>query len=261
MNEIEQRFGGTARLYGQQALNQLTQGHICVVGIGGVGSWAAEALARTAVGHLTLIDLDDICITNTNRQIHAVDGQIGQLKVNAMADRIKKINPLCKVNPVTDFVTKDNLEALIGGQFHVVIDAIDSVHPKAALLNYCIRHKIKAVTIGGAGGQIDPLQITSADLSKTSHDPLAKKVRNILNKDYGFGKSTKNKFGVECIYSTEQLKYPQPDGTVCNAKSTMNGSTRLDCASGFGAATMVTASFGFAAAAKAVDILLKLKSV
>ncbi|MCM2680520.1 tRNA cyclic N6-threonylcarbamoyladenosine(37) synthase TcdA [Echinimonas agarilytica] len=251
-----QRFGGIGRLYGQQTLEWLTQSHVCVIGIGGVGSWSAEALARSAIGQITLIDMDDICITNTNRQLHAIDSTQGMIKVDAMCDRILSINPNCLVNPVSDFISKENLGELIHDGFDLVIDAIDSVQSKAALIAHCKRRKIPLIVAGGAGGQTDPRQITSGDLAKTTHDPLLSKIRNILRREYNFSKNTKRKFGVECIYSTEQLVYPQPDGSVCEAKSVQDGNVRLDCSSGFGAATMVTASFGLMASARGIDKII-----
>ena len=252
------RFGGIARLYGMQSLEWLQESHVCVIGIGGVGSWAAESLARSGIGQITLIDLDDICITNTNRQIHALDTTQGAVKVEAMADRILSINPTCLVNPVAEFISRDNLNDLVHEDFDLVIDAIDSVQSKAALIAHCKRRKIPLIVAGGAGGQVDPRQITSGDLAKTTHDPLLSKIRNMLRREYNFSKNPKRKFGVECIYSTEQLVYPQADGSVCQAKPapSVDGNTKLDCSSGFGAATMVTASFGLMAAARGVDKIL-----
>ena len=242
-----QRFGGTARLYGRDALQVFAGSHVCVVGIGGVGSWAAEALARTGIGAITLIDMDDVCVTNTNRQIHALRDTVGQAKGEVMAERIRLINPECRVNVVDDFVTVDNVAQLLDQNFSYVIDAIDSVRPKAALIAFCRRNKIPLVTTGGAGGQIDPTQIQVADLAKTIQDPLAAKLRERLKSDFGVVKNSKGKLGVDCVFSTEALVYPQADGSVCAAKSSAEGPKRMDCASGFGAATMVTASFGFVA--------------
>ncbi|AXR06474.1 tRNA cyclic N6-threonylcarbamoyladenosine(37) synthase TcdA [Salinimonas sediminis] len=249
----KQRFGGTARLYGDDGLASLAASHVCVVGIGGVGSWSAEALARSGVGQITLIDLDDVCLTNTNRQIHALDNTIGQPKVTVMAQRIQLINPSCTVHQVEDFVTAENVQEYITSQFDAVIEATDSIRAKAAIIYCCKRNKMPVVTIGGAGGQIDPVQITRGDLAKTIQDPLAAKLRNELRRNYGFSKNPKRRFGVECIYSTEQLRYPQPDGSVCFNKSAMENGTRLDCAGGFGASVTVTATFGMLAAASIIN--------
>ncbi|MEW5288442.1 tRNA cyclic N6-threonylcarbamoyladenosine(37) synthase TcdA [Erwinia papayae] len=244
-----QRFGGTARLYGQSALQLFADAHVCVVGIGGVGSWAAEALARTGIGAITLIDMDDVCVTNTNRQIHALKGTVGQAKTEVMAQRILAINPECRVTCVDDFLTAENTATLITNSFSYVIDAIDSVRPKAALVAWCRRNKIPLVTTGGAGGQIDPTQIQVVDLAKTIQDPLAAKLRERLKQDFNVVKNSKGKLGIDCVFSTEALMYPQPDGSVCASRSTAEGPKRMDCASGFGAATMVTATFGFVAVA------------
>lgn len=251
----KQRFGGTARLYGHDGLARLAASHVCVVGIGGVGSWSAEALARSGVGQITLIDLDDVCLTNTNRQIHALDNTIGQPKVAVMAQRIQLINPSCIVHQMEDFVTAENVQEYITSQFDAVIEATDSIRAKAAIIYCCKRNKMPVVTIGGAGGQIDPVQITRGDLAKTIQDPLAAKLRNELRRNYGFSKNPKRRFGVECIYSTEQLRYPQPDGSVCFNKSAMENGTRLDCAGGFGASVTVTATFGMLAAASVINKL------
>ncbi|WP_425402625.1 tRNA cyclic N6-threonylcarbamoyladenosine(37) synthase TcdA [Gynuella sunshinyii] len=253
--EYLDRFGGTGRLYSAAGLQALANATVAVIGIGGVGSWVAEALARTGIGHLVLVDLDDICVTNTNRQIHALGGEIGKMKVASMASRIKAINPLCEVTTIEDFLTPENVATIVSRQWDFVVDAIDSVKPKAALINYCVRQKIPIITTGGAGGQIDPLKIQITDLSRTLQDPLAKKVRQILRKDYGFSRDPKKKFGVPCVFSMEALKYPQPDGSVCAVRSPSDSSTRLDCSGGFGAATMVTGTFGFVAAAHVVNKL------
>lgn len=152
---------------------------MCVIGIGGVGSWAVEALARTGIGELTLIDMDDVCVTNINRQIHAMSGTVGQSKIEVMAERVKLINPECKVNLIDDFITPDNQHEYLSKEFDYVLDAIDSVKAKASLLAYCRSNKIKVITTGGAGGQVDPTQIMVADLTKTIQDPLAKKLKTL----------------------------------------------------------------------------------
>nr|CBX79563.1 Uncharacterized protein ygdL [Erwinia amylovora ATCC BAA-2158] len=251
-----QRFGGIARLYGQPALQLFADAHICVVGIGGVGSWAAEALARSGIGAITLIDMDDICISNTNRQIHALKSHVGQAKTEVMAARIRDINPECRVTCVDDFITAENTAELLDQGFSYVIDAIDSVRPKAALLAWCRRHKIPLVTTGGAGGQIDPTQIQVADLAKTIQDPLAAKLRERLKSDFKIVKNSKGRLGIDCVFSTEALMYPQPDGSVCSSRSSAEGPKRMDCASGFGAVTMVTATFGFVAVSHALKKMM-----
>jgi len=251
----DQRFGGISRLYGADALEKLKGSHVAIAGIGGVGSWAAESLARSGVGEITLIDLDDVCVTNTNRQIHAMSDTIGLPKVEAIAERIKKINPACKINLIEDFVTPSNVKSLLTNNMDAVIDAIDSIKAKAAMIAHCKRSKIPIVTVGGAGGQIDPTKVTRGDLAKTIQDPLAAKLRSELRRFYNFSKNPKRRFQVECIYSTEQLRYPQPDGSVCFSKSAMENGTRLDCAGGFGAVVTVTATFGMFAAASVINRL------
>ncbi|QUM78897.1 tRNA cyclic N6-threonylcarbamoyladenosine(37) synthase TcdA [Moritella sp. 5] len=253
--EYDNRFGGIARLYGLKALQFFNQAHVCVIGIGGVGSWAAEALARSGIGKITLIDMDDICVTNTNRQIHALKDTIGQQKIDVMAARIHAINPECVVNLIDDFVSTDNIGEHLCTDYDYVIDAIDSVRSKSALLAYCKRNKIKCITIGAAGGQIDPTQIQVTDLAKTYQDPLAAKVRSDLRRLHNFTKNTKRKFGIECVFSTEQLIYPSSDGEVCMTKNFADGATGMDCSSGFGASTAVTASFGLVAASRVLKKL------
>ncbi|MGL5291338.1 MAG: tRNA cyclic N6-threonylcarbamoyladenosine(37) synthase TcdA [Vibrionaceae bacterium] len=249
-DNFQPRFDGIARLYGKEALLALQKAHVCVVGIGGVGSWAVEALARSGVGHLTLIDMDDVCVTNINRQIHALTSTIGQSKIAVMAERVRAINPHCQVTLIDDFLTKENIAEHISARFDHVLDAIDSVGPKAALLAFCKRNKIKVITIGGAGGQIDPTQIACLDLTKTVHDPLASKLRSQLRHVYNFSRT--RKFGIECVFSTEQLRYPKQDGSVCTSKAGVDGVKKMDCANGFGATTVVTASFAFVAVARII---------
>lgn len=249
LDNYEQRFGGIGRLYGKVALQKLSQAHVCVIGIGGVGFWIVEALARTGVGQISMIDMDDICVTNINRQIHALSGSVGQLKTEVMKQRVMLINPQCKVNIIDDFISPDNLADCLQCNYDYVIDAIDNVRTKAALIAYCKRHKIRIITVGGAGGKTDPSQIQIADLTKTIQDPLAAKVRSVLRKEYGFNQNGKRKFGIDCVFSSQQLIFPKVDGD-CEVSATMN------CANGFGAVTMVTATFGFFAASRVIDKLL-----
>lgn len=251
----EQRFGGIRRLYGDAAYELFSQANVCVIGIGGVGSWAAEALARSGIGTITLVDMDDVCITNTNRQIHALDGNIGKAKVDAMKERIQLINPHCQVDCIEDFITPDNLSELLSEPFDYIIDCIDSIKPKAALVAWCKRNKRKLITVGGAGGQTDPTQIQIADLSRTEKDPLASKLRNFLRRYYNFSRNTKRRFDIECVYSMEQLSYPQGDGTVSKQRLKGDTETKMNCDTGFGASTAVTATFGFVAVSRVLEKL------
>ncbi|WP_241088585.1 tRNA cyclic N6-threonylcarbamoyladenosine(37) synthase TcdA [Pseudomonas viridiflava] len=229
---------------------------MAVVGIGGVGSWAAEALARSGVGEISLFDMDDVCVSNTNRQLHALDSTVGRPKVEVMAERIRSINPDCVVHAVADFVTRDTMAECITPELDFVIDCIDSVNAKAALISWCKRRKIQMVTTGGAGGQIDPTLIQIADLNRTFNDPLASKVRSTLRRDYGFSRTPNRHYSVPCVFSSEQLRYPKPDGSICLEKKFVGEGVKLDCAGGFGAVMMVTASFGMIAATRAVDKLV-----
>jgi tRNA A37 threonylcarbamoyladenosine dehydratase len=257
------RFGGVARLYGAPALAAFERAHVAVIGIGGVGSWAAEALARSALGTLTLIDLDNVAESNTNRQIHALDGNYGKPKVEAMAERIALIDPACDVRLVEDFVEPDNFATCLAGGFDYVIDAIDSVRTKTALIAWCVGRGQPLVTVGGAGGQLDPTRIRIDDLALTIQDPLLSKVRAQLRKHHGFPRGPKAKFKVSAVYSDEPLIYPE--AAVCDIDeeaqhvSTSPGHTGpigLNCA-GFGSSVCVTASFGFAAAAHVLRVLAK----
>ncbi|HZX32773.1 MAG TPA: tRNA cyclic N6-threonylcarbamoyladenosine(37) synthase TcdA [Rhodocyclaceae bacterium] len=246
----ERRFGGVARLYGDEGAARLKQSHVCVVGIGGVGSWAAEALARSGVGALTLIDLDMVAESNTNRQIHALGDVYGKAKVDAMAERILAINPDCRIRTIEDFIAPDNTAEFLAGPFDAVVDAIDQVKAKAAMVAHCRRHQLPVVTAGAAGGQMDPTQIRVADLAQTVQDPLLSKLRSVLRREYGFPRDTKKKFGVTAVYSTEQLRYPET-GAVC---ATDSGPTGLNCA-GFGSSVCVTSAFGMAAAAYVLRLI------
>lgn len=248
LDNYEQRFGGIGRLYTPEGLAKLRAAHICVIGIGGVGSWVVEALARSGIGQITMIDMDDICVTNINRQLPALSGNIGKLKTEIMSERVKLINPECTVNIIDDFISPENQGDYLNRGYDYVIDAIDNVKTKAALIAYCKRNKIKIITIGGAGGQTDPSQIQIADLSKTIQDPLLAKVRSVLRKDFNFSQNPKRKFAVDAVFSTQPLIFPQMTAG-CEISATMN------CANGFGAATMITATFGFFAVARVVDKL------
>lgn len=248
-SEYERRFAGIGRLYGRQALARFRQAHVCVIGIGGVGSWAAEALARTAIGQLTLVDLDHIAVSNVNRQLHALTDTLGMAKVQVMADRIRQINPHCTVNAIDEFLTVENLETLMAGDYDYTIDCIDGFRTKARLIAHCRSNKLRIITVGGAGGQVDPTCIRVADLSRTEHDALFSKTRKLLRQEYNFPVNLQRRFDIPCVYSMEQPMFPAEDGEVCAAKPDSETVGDLSCAGGLGSATAVTASFGMIAAA------------
>lgn len=249
--DLERRFGGVARLYGPQSLERFGRARIAVVGLGGVGTWAAEALARSGVGNLTLIDLDHISESNTNRQIHALDTEFGKAKVQAMAQRIAAIHPGARVKAVEDFVTPENVRALLQ-QIDLIIDCIDTVAAKAALIAHAQAVSIAVVTCGAAGGRMDPSRLRRDDLARAQGDRLLAKVRHRLRREYGFaGPGTGKRaprFGVDAIFSDEPLIRP---ADVCDPGDMIAGSA-LACG-GYGSAVTVTATMGFAAAACALE--------
>ncbi|WP_225721156.1 tRNA threonylcarbamoyladenosine dehydratase [Candidatus Vallotiella sp. (ex Adelges kitamiensis)] len=248
--DYPRRFSGVARLYGDAALQKFEHSHVTIVGIGGVGSWVAEALARSAIGHLTLIDMDHVSKSNTNRQIQAINTNYGKSKVYAMTERIRAIHPRCVITQVDDFIDSNNLDVLLDVRCNFIVDAIDSVCAKTELIAWCIRRRVPIVTVGGAGGQLDPTRIHIDDLACTTQDPLLCKVRSRLRKHHGFPRQSKERFNVRAVYSDEPLIYPQV--AACDlARSAASG---LHCA-GFGSSVCVTGSFGFSAAAYVLNAL------
>jgi tRNA A37 threonylcarbamoyladenosine dehydratase len=269
--DIERRFGGVTRLLGAQAHARLRAARVAVVGVGGVGSWAAEALARSGVERITLIDLDHVSESNANRQIQALDPEFGKAKVVAMAQRIEAINPRAQVTRIEEFVTGENVTELIR-DLDLVLDCIDQVSSKAALIAYAAGIGLRVVTCGAAGGRTDPTRIRCADLARALGDPLLAKVRYRLRRRHGFAREASNRrplFGVDAIYSDEPVRRPQPpDGsnqaTAGSSPLPLAGqgpgerafSSSLACA-GYGSSVVVTAPFGFAAAARAVERIIQ----
>ena len=246
----QRRFGGIARLYGAAALERFLNAHLAVIGVGGVGSWAVEALARSAIGELTLTDLDHVAESNINRQLPALQDTLGRAKVQVLAERIHAIHPHCRVHAIEEFVEPGNLEALIHPNLDFVIDCIDNYRVKAALIAHCRRYKIKLITAGGAGGRTDPTRIQTSDLARTEHDPLLSKTRKLLRREYGFPSNLKRRFDIPCVWSDEQAVFPTAQGGVCAQRSEgVDGG--LHCG-GLGSAMPVTAAFGLAAAALAL---------
>lgn len=253
-DDYRQRFGGIERLYGVQAADWIRDMRVCVIGLGGVGSWAVEALARSGVGHLLLIDHDDIALSNINRQIHALDSRLGEKKTRALEQRVAAINPQCRVQLIDDFITDRNLFECLPADSGIdyVIDAIDSIKFKAALIYYCKRNKMPIITTGAAGGLTDPTKIMIKDLARTYNDPLAAKVRARLRAEHGYTRNPRRYFGVECVFSAQQQVYPRKDGSIGHQKPGIHG-VHLDCSMGYGSASFVTATIGFVAVSRVFD--------
>lgn len=249
--DLDRRFGAVARLYGQATLARFASARIAVVGLGGVGTWAAEALARSGVANLTLIDLDHITESNANRQIHALDPDFGKAKVQAMAERIRAIHPAAAVRTVEDFLSPENVARCLQGS-ELVIDCTDQVAAKAALIAHAREKAIAVITCGGAGGRKDPARIRRDDLARAQGDRLLAKVRHRLRHDYGYAAAGRGKraarFGVEAVFSDEPLCPPAPG---CEAVDFTPGSP-LACG-GYGSCVTVTATMGLAAAAWALE--------
>lgn len=239
--DLERRFGGLSRLYGAEGALRIRNACVAVVGVGGVGSWAAEALARSGVCKLVLIDMDHIAESNINRQIHALHSTIGQAKVDAMRERIAQINPHCEVLCVDDFVTADNWPAVLPTSVDAVIDACDDAKAKLVMAAWSIKEKRCLITVGAAGGKKMADGVAIDDLSQVSHDPLLARMRYSLRKFYGAPRDGK-KIGVPCVFSREAVR--QPSNTSCDAHSA-DGS--LNC-QGYGSLVSVTATFGQCAA-------------
>lgn len=254
--QYERRFQGTRTLYGTTAVTTFAAAHVYVIGVGGVGSWAAEALARTAVGTITLIDLDVLVASNVNRQLPALDSTFGESKIAAMATRIREINPKVTLNLIDDFLTVENVATLLPsrdeakaaiaqGKPMVILDCVDDMNAKLAIALHCRFNKLKLVCAGGAGGKIDPSQIRVSDLRDSYQDPLLAKLRNKLRHEKGINSTLKEKFGIKCVYSTEP---PRVDKT-CQAGG-------LQCG-GYGSAVVVTSVVAMIMVSEALQLLIK----
>jgi len=257
---IDSRFAGIERLYGAGSVERLSSARVAVVGVGGVGSWAAEALARSGVGSLTLIDADEVCVSNANRQLHTLANTLGKPKVTVMAERLRGVNPALKVEPVERFVTPATLAELLDRGFDLVLDACDAFRVKVEMTAWCRRRKLPLVVCGSAGGRTDPTMIRVRDLSRTEHDALLSLMRRKLRQEFRFPSNRDRYFGVPAVYSLENVRYPQADGSVCGTRPGGVDSLKLDCGGGLGAATHVTGAFAFAAVGRALQMLLQLKA-
>lgn len=253
--QYERRFKGTQTLYGSSAVDIFSAAHVYIIGVGGVGSWAAEALARTAVGNITLIDLDVLVASNVNRQLPALDSTFGHSKIGAMAARIREINPKVTLHLVDDFLTTENVATLLPSREQakmaaqtgpiVVLDCVDDMNAKLAIALHCRFNKLKLICAGGAGGKIDPSQIIVGDLRDSYQDPLLAKLRSKLRHEKGINSALKEKFGIKCVYSTEP---PRVD------KSCQTGG--LHCG-GYGSAVVVTSVVAMLMVSEALQLLLK----
>ncbi len=255
------RFGGIARLYGVQGLQNLLSAHVLIIGLGGVGTWATEAIVRSGVGAITLVDLDDICISNTNRQLHAMDGMIGKMKVKAVADRIFAINPQCRVQIIEEFFTQSTADSILNSNYDYVIDAIDSLQNKCVLASKCKEKNLSLLVTGGAAGKRNPTLVQVDDLGKACNDSLLFALRKRLRQEFnfpsgaGFTRSKKQIFNIACVYSPEEPLFPQTDGSVCNTAEA-GANLKLDCESGMGSVTHLTGTFGFVAASFVIEELV-----
>jgi tRNA A37 threonylcarbamoyladenosine dehydratase len=248
MNGMAGRFGGIQRLFGEAGLARLRAAHVCVVGIGGVGSWCGEALARSGLGALTLVDLDDVCETNINRQLHALEATIGRPKVEVMAERVRGINPECHVTTHAEFFTETTAVTILTPQFSWVVDAIDAVANKCRLIAACRERGLRVISCGAAGGRTEATAVRIADLANVTHDRLLAEVRKRLRKD-GVIPAANKKWDVPCVFSPETPVAPEPS---CEPGGAGEGA-RLNCDFGYGSATFVTGTFGFAAAGYVVN--------
>ncbi len=248
--DLARRFGGLERLYGVAGAAALRSAHVVVVGVGGVGSWAAEALARSGVGHLTLVDLDHVAESNINRQVHALDNTVGQAKVVAMAERIARIHPGCVVTGIEEFVEPGNWPALLASTPDAVIDACDQVKAKTAMAAWARSEGVLFVSSGAAGGKRLAHKVDIDDLASTTHDPLLAQLRYRLRKEHGAPREGR-KIGVACVFSREAVAPP-------DASCAVEGDGSLNC-HGYGSSVSVTATFGLCAAGWVLDQLARRK--
>ena len=253
------RFDGIRKLYGPTGLEQLSKAHVLVVGLGGVGSWVVEALTRSGVGALTLVDGDDVCVSNMNRQLHAVEGAIGRPKARVMAERVQAIHPACRVCARTEFFVRQQADDFFPEPYDFVVDAADGVTAKATLIGHARRRGIPVVTCGAAGGKVDPALVQVGDLAEVHHDRLLMFTRKLLRKYHGFPSLGRKKFGVPAVFSPEPVRVVSCGAPAEPVESPFGeeDETRLACDGRLGAASFVTGVFGFLAAAVVVNRLVQ----
>jgi len=260
---LHRRFDRMGRLIGDTQMKKLMNSHVMLIGLGGVGSWAAESIARSGVGQITLVDFDEICVTNFNRQLHALQGLVGKDKATVMGERMVKINPQAKIHVISKFYNADHCEEIFTTRPDFVIDAIDNVTAKCHLLHFCHSRKIPIITSTGSGGRMDPTQIRMADLGRTEIDPLARSIRRILREKYGFPPEEGALFGIPAVYSAEpptapaELAYDGGKGFRCVCPQGQNEFFNCDSRNLImGNASFVTGTFGLFCASRVVQGLL-----
>lgn len=251
MSDYETRFGAIGRLYGKDGLERIRGARVCVIGLGGVGSWVVEALARSGIGALTLVDMDEVCLSNVNRQIHALDTTVGRSKAVVLEERVHAIAPECEVTVEEVFFTESTADRLLEPTYDYIIDAIDGARQKCYLIAEARKRGLKLITCGGAGGCIDPSRVRICDLARTINDPLLLQVRKRLRQQYGFPGFKRQKFKIDCVYSDELPVFPKEDGTV-SCEREPGEDYRLNCDAGFGSATYLTGTVGFFLAAEVI---------
>jgi tRNA A37 threonylcarbamoyladenosine dehydratase len=254
---VDASFTGFRQLVGDEAYRRITESSVCVVGLGGVGSWAVEALARSGVGALTLVDLDEVCVTNINRQLHALTSTVGQSKAEVLAERVRLINPLCKVTAVRKFFSSQTADSILGEKFSLVLDTIDTADHKTLLLAECVKRGLPAITVGASGNRLSPDLLRVVDLSKTIHDPLLQIVRKSLRQDHDFPRSERTLFEIPCIYAPLQRGAMEAQLASCGVTDDESEarSRGKSCNAGLGSAVYVTGAVGFMAAAQAIEHL------
>ncbi len=253
MSDLDPRFKGIEQLLGAEHFTRLAQACVCVVGLGGVGSWSVEALARSGVGALTLVDLDDICVTNINRQIHALTETIGKSKAQLLAERVHSINPKCQVTVFRKFFSACTADEILAAGYDLVLDTIDRNEAKTVLIGECVKRGIRIVTVGSGGDRRDPSKATIVDLGRTIHDPLLQIVRKNLRQQYDFPKGERVKFNIPCVYAPQQRG--SSDTRMTASLCEENQHSRRSCNDGLGSAVFVTGTLGFIAAGEVVRIL------
>jgi tRNA A37 threonylcarbamoyladenosine dehydratase len=249
MTLIDERFQGFQSLIGEQAFARVRASSVCVVGLGGVGSWTVEALARSGVGSITLVDLDEVCITNVNRQLHALTNTVGLAKVEVLAQRIALINPACRVVACKKFFSASTAHEILACRYDVVVDTIDSVDNKTELAVHCVERDQPMITVGSGGNRTNALAVQVVDLANTIHDPLLQIVRKRLRQQHAFPRGERARFGIPCVYAPLQRG---PRSSSANGCGVSERQTRKSCNEGLGSAVFVTGTIGFAAAGEVI---------